>query len=248
MGTLEEALRLLALPRSPVRGWDLEADEVAALARMFPEADGLYEARAAAVAETVDDINGPEAIARLQALNPDVVCCLGGPIYRAPLIESVSLMLNFHSGVSPLYNGASTVAQAFANGHLQLCGGTLMTMSPLVDGGDVLAHVLPAIEPGDTPGTLFARTVTGAIEAYVAVLGHRAAGGELMGVPQPAPLFYVRSSDWTAVQGQRVRRLVRNDAARRFARVGRVVPYWDARTRDEAATRMRETIGPLVGL
>jgi folate-dependent phosphoribosylglycinamide formyltransferase PurN len=248
LGPFEEVLRLLALPRSPVRGWDLEADEAAALAGTFPDADARYAARAAAAAEAVEDVNGPEAIARLQAMTPDVVCCLGGPIYRAPLIESVPMMLNFHSGVSPLYNGASTVAQAFANGHLQLCGGTLMTMSPLVDGGDVLGHVLPAIEPGDTPGKLFARTVAGAIEAYVAVLEHRAAGGELKGVPQPAPLFYVRSSDWTALQGQRVKRLVRQDAARRFARDGRIAQYWDALTRDEAAARLRETLAPLVGL
>ena len=60
-------------------------------------------------------------------------------------------MLNFHSGVSPLYNGSATILFAFANGHVHLCGGTLMTMSPVVDGGDVLAHFLPAIEAETHP-------------------------------------------------------------------------------------------------
>ena len=248
LGPLEETLRLLATSRSPLRGWDLPADEAKALADTFPDADAEYDARVAPVAETVTDVNGEAAIARLRALAPDVVCCLGGPIYRAPLISAVPLMLNFHSGLSPLYNGAATVAQAFANGHLRLCGGTLMTMSPTVDGGDVLAHVLPAIEPGDTPGRLFARTAAGAVEAYRGVLAHLAAGGEPAGVPQPPPLFYLRASDWTAVQGQRTRRLVARDAAAGQVRPGRIVSYWDAADRDEAARRLREALAPLVGL
>ena len=128
------------------------------------------------------------------------MCCLGGPIYRPPLVAAVPLMLNFHSGVSPLYNGASTVAFAYANGHLRLCGGTLMTLSRRVNGGDILAHVLPAIEPGDTPGTLFARTVAGGIEAYLRALRDLARGEQLTGAPQDGRLFYVRSSDWTLLR------------------------------------------------
>jgi folate-dependent phosphoribosylglycinamide formyltransferase PurN len=248
LGPLEEGLRLLATSRSPLRGWDLPADEAAALADAFPAAGAEYEARVAPVAETVADVNGAAAIERLRTLAPDVVCCLGGPIYRSPLIAAVPLMLNFHSGLSPLYNGAATVAQAFANDHLRLCGGTLMTMSATVDGGDVLAHVLPAIEPRDTPGRLFARTAAGAIEAYREVLGHLAAGGSLVGVPQPSPLFYLRASDWTAVQGQRTRRLVARDAASEQVRPGRIVRYWDAADREEAAGRLREALAPLVGL
>jgi folate-dependent phosphoribosylglycinamide formyltransferase PurN len=248
LGAVQEAGRLLATSRSPVRGWDLRGDEEAALAREFPDADARYRERAEAVAETVSEINGPGAIARLREFEPDVVCCLGGPIYRPQLIASVPLMLNFHSGVSPLYNGASTVAFAFANGHLRLCGGTLMTMSPAVDGGDILAHVLPEIEPGDTPGTLFARTVAGGIDAYLTVLRHLAIGGKLTGAPQDGPLFYVRSSDWTVLHGQRVRRLVEDDAAAASARERRIASYWDAASPAEAAARVRETLAPLVGL
>jgi folate-dependent phosphoribosylglycinamide formyltransferase PurN len=248
IGPVQEVVRLLATSRSPLRGWDLWSDEQAALERAFPDAGARYAEHAAAVAEPVEDVNGAAAIARLQALEPEVVCCLGGPIYRPPLIASVPLMLNFHSGVSPLYNGASTVAFAFANGHLRLCGGTLMTMSPEVDGGDILAHVLPAIEPGDTPGTLFARTVAGGIDAYLGVLRHLAAGGEVAGAPQDGALFYVRSSDWTVLHGQRVRRLVAEDAGAAVARSRRIACYWDAADRDEAAARVRATLAPLVGL
>jgi folate-dependent phosphoribosylglycinamide formyltransferase PurN len=248
IGPVQEVVRLLAASRSPLRGWDLRGDEEAALARAFPDADARYGELAAHVAESVTDVNGEAAIARLRELEPDVVCCLGGPIYRPPLIASVPLMLNFHSGISPLYNGASTVAFAFANGHLRLCGGTLMTMSPEVDGGDILAHVLPAIEPGDTPGTLFARTVAGGIDAYLGVLRHLAAGRDPTGAPQDGPLFYVRSSDWTVLHGHRVRRLVAEDAGAADARERRIASYWDAADPAEAAARVRATLAPLVGL
>jgi methionyl-tRNA formyltransferase len=248
LGLAGEALRLLGVAPGPVRGWDVRADEDRALARAFPHADRDFGAKAAAVTEAVADVNAPESVERLRALRTDVVCCLGGPIYRPALIGAVPLMLNWHSGVSPLYNGTSTIAFAFANGHLRLCGGTLMRMSAAVDGGDVLAHALPAIEPGDTPGSLFARTVTAAIDAYLAVLRHLAAGGTVTGAPQGEPLFYLRASDWTVAHGHRVRRLVARDAAADAARAGRTETYWDAPDAAAAAARVREVLAPEVGL
>ena len=130
-----------------------------ALDAVFNGAAGEYDERAAAVAIAVDDVNSAATIEHLRSLQPDVVVCLGGPIYREALIEAVPLMVNFHSGISPLYNGTSTIAFAFANGHPHLCGGTLMLMSTAVDGGDILAHYLPSIEPDDDPASLFAKTV-----------------------------------------------------------------------------------------
>jgi hypothetical protein len=157
-------------------------------------------------------------------------------------------MLNHHAGLSPLYNGAQTIAFPFANGHPRLCGGTLMTMSAAVDGGDILAHVLPEIRSGDTPGAIFARTVRGGIGAYAELLRHLDAGGRLSGAPQPPPLFYVRASDWTLSHGHRVRRLVAADAGADAARPARVARYWDSEDRDAARARVRETLAPLVGL
>src|SRR5262249_3036592 len=118
----------------------------------------------APVAARVLDVNAEATIELVRDAAADVVLCLGGPIYRAPLINACGTMINFHSGVSPLYNGASAIMFAFPNGHFRLCGGTLVTMSPIVDGGDILAHYLPAIEAGDTPATLFMKTVRGAAE------------------------------------------------------------------------------------
>ena len=36
-----------------------------------------------------------------------------------------------------------TISFAFANGHISLCGGTLMIINEKVDGGHILAHLPP---------------------------------------------------------------------------------------------------------
>jgi hypothetical protein len=246
-GAGHAVLRALATVPGPLRGWDPAAWR-AAIDERFAGAGEEYRALAAPVARSVDDVNGPEAIAHLRALAPDVVMCLGGPIYRPALIEAVPLMVNFHSGVSPLYNGASTIAFAFANGHPQLCGGTLMVMNPVVDGGDILGHYLPAIEPDDDPATLFAKTVGGAAKIAGAFLDHLEAGAGFTSCPQPPPLFYYRGADWTIHHGQRVRRAIDRRVVDVHLRAERLEPYWDAGDGDAARRRVNATLAALLGL
>jgi hypothetical protein len=241
-------IRTLASVPGPLRGWDAAAARGPALSAVFNGAAGEYEELAAPVAWPVDDVNSAEALAHLRGLQPDVVVCLGGPIYRKPLIEAVPLMVNFHSGISPLYNGSSTIAFAFANGHPHLCGGTLMLMSATVDGGDILAHYLPAIERGDDPATLFAKTVKGAADATDAFLSHVEGGGSFTSSPQPPPLFYYRGADWTIYHGQRVRRALQGAVADAYLRDERLEPYWDAADPDDARRRVNETLAGLLQL
>jgi methionyl-tRNA formyltransferase len=215
---------------------------------VFNGAAKEYEELAAPVARSVDDVNSPEAIDHVRSLDADVVVCLGGPIYRKALIAAVPLMINFHSGISPLYNGTSTIDFAFANGHPHLCGGTLMVMSAAVDGGDILAHYLPAIEQGDDPATLFAKTVAGAAQTADAFLTYVEDGGTVVGCPQPPPLFYYRGADWTIYHGQRVRRALRGGVAQQHERAARLEPYWDAADRDEARARVNTTLADLLQL
>ncbi|NJO34095.1 MAG: hypothetical protein HC869_14095 [Rhodospirillales bacterium] len=99
------------------------------------------------------------------------------------------LILNFHSGISPIYNGSSTISFAFANGHPHLCGGTLMKMNAAVDGGEILAHYLPSVAAKDSPASLFMKTVGGAATLYERILDTCAAGLPLRSIPQPPPLF-----------------------------------------------------------
>jgi methionyl-tRNA formyltransferase len=244
-GVPYELLRLAASAPGGVGGWRQGAG--ARTESLFPDAASRYAELVAPVARSVPDVNAPEAVEWLAGLGADVGLCLGGPIYRAPLIEAVPLMLNFHSGVSPLYNGTSTIAFAFANGHAHLCGGTLMVMSPEVDGGDILGHYLPAVERDDDPGTLFAKTVRGAAEIALRFLGRETEA--FARCPQPPTLFYYRGSDWTVDQGQRVRRRLADGVPEDQLRSQpRIEAYWEAQDDEAAARQVRDALGDLLRL
>jgi hypothetical protein len=244
-GVPYELLRLAASAPAGIGGWRQGAG--ARTDAYFPGAAERYASLVAPVARSFPDVNAPEVMSWLGSLGADVGLCLGGPIYRAPLIESVPLMLNFHSGVSPLYNGTSTIAFAFANGHAHLCGGTLMVMSPEVDGGDILGHYLPAVERGDDPGTLFAKTVRGAAEIALRFLDGGVEG--FTRCPQPPALFYYRGSDWTVDQGQRVRRRLDDSVPEDQLRPSpRIEAYWEAQDDEAAARQVRDVLGDLLRL
>jgi folate-dependent phosphoribosylglycinamide formyltransferase PurN len=247
-GVTYAALRTLAELRSPLLGWDAVAAHAEAEERFFPQAAHAYERSVAGVAHEVADVNSAAAIERVRALAPDAVVCLGGPIYRAPLIESAGLMVNFHSGISPLYNGASTIQFAFANGHVRLCGGTLMTMNATVDGGNILAHCLPAIEADDTPATLFMKAVRAAPELAGEFLAHVEREGRFTSAPQSPPLFYYTASDWTLYHSQRIRTHLERRTAARHARDEELVPYWGLPDDDAARGAVHATIERLLEL
>jgi methionyl-tRNA formyltransferase len=245
-GLMHAMLRVLTRFPGGVARWDrsLRWEEVA---RRFPEAEAAYSRLDATRIHDLDP-NSAEAIELIRAVSPDVVVCLGGPVYRQALIEACPLMLNFHTGLSPLYNGASTIDFAFANGHVQLCGATLMVMGPVVDGGDILAHFLPAIEEADTPATLFAKCVAACVTAYDRFLDAYAAGASFAKAPQPPPLFYSRNRDWTVYQAYQVARHVEAGTARRFVRAEELIEYWRAPDDREAARRVNGTVLRLLGL
>lgn len=196
----------------------------------------------------VEDVNGPETVGLVTRLGPEAVVCLGGPVYRRPLIDASPLMLNFHSGVSPLYNGANSIAFAFANGHPHLCGGTAMVMGTIVDGGDILAHVLPEIRPDDSPTTLFLRTVSTAPEVYLRILAHIARGGNLTACPQPPALFYTRGFEWTIAHTRAVRRHLSQGTAAAYMRPASLVEYWKMGSQQRARKVLADTIVELLGL
>jgi methionyl-tRNA formyltransferase len=247
-GVAHSLLWALAAVRNPWLGSDWARASSEAEKCFFPDAAAAYDEVVAPVAVRVLDVNGEATLSLIREATADVVLCLGGPIYRAPLVSACRLMVNFHSGVSPFYNGASAIMFAFANGHIRLCGGTLMTMSPTVDGGDILAHYLPAIEAGDTPVTLFMKTVRGAAEAADGFLAHVARTGTFARCPQPPPLFYYTSGDWTAHHAGQLRRHLQRGRAAGVARRAELVEYYASASDDEARARVRETIDSLLGL
>jgi len=193
------------------------------------------------------NVRDPATTAVLRSLRADVIVCLGGPVYPASFIQAAPLVLNYHSGISPLYNGTSSIAFAFANGHPHLCGGTLMRMSTTIDGGNVLAHYLPSIEPGDTPSSLFEKTVTAAPRVYSRILEALANGGtDLPCVRQPPPLFSTLAIHFGWYQTAKITQYVRTDLAARFRRNESILEYWAERDEEAATAAFRSALGGLL--
>jgi hypothetical protein len=226
-------------------GWDETRAFANAQAKFFPNYNG---AALSTPVHRITDINGPEGIDLIKSMNVDAVMCHGGPIYREALMRSVPLMLNFHTGISPLYNGASTILFAFANGHPHLCGGTLMTMNPAVDGGDILAHVLPSIEKDDDPATLFFKSTIGAANLFRRALSHVEKTGKYTALPQSPPLFYFRSSDWTVYQSLRISSLLKKGIPGRYLRAEEQIEYYCQPTKEAARHLFVSKILGLLGL
>lgn len=245
-GFLQHVLHRLAKNRYFKVGWDEQADLQQAEQRFFPGVEANYERHVAPLAHDVADLNSPEGIALLNSFRPDVVVCSGGPIYRAPLIDAVELMLNFHTGISPLYNGASTIYWTFANRQPHLAGGTLMKMSAVVDGGDILAHYLPDVEADDTPASQFMKSLIGGTRLYCEFLDHLAAGKPFVGVRQGRPLFNYYGSDWSVAQNLTIARSIANRICAGHVRPEIVRRYWGDQSRDGAAGAVRQTLMELI--
>ncbi len=247
-GAVSTLLRASAAAPGSLSGWrpDEELDD--AEARFFTAAASAYDALVAPVAHRVADVNADTTVDLVRRLEPQAIACLGGPIYRRRLIEACPLMVNYHSGLSPLYNGTSSIQFAFANGHFHLCGGTLMTMSHTVDGGDILAHFLPTIEDGDTPATLFMKTVEGAAQLTARFLDHLGHAETFARAAQPPPLFYTTGGDWTLYQSRNVARYLTRGAVSAFARDEEFIEYYTRSDDAEAREAVRHTVDRLLGL
>ena len=228
-----------------VSGWQPDANESAAAKVFFSRSHKKYT-------ELHDrtfhvDVQRDDAVRLLSRLAPEVVICMGGPIYPKRFIEACPLVVNFHSGLSPLYNGSGSIRFAFANGHPHLCGGTLMIMNADVDGGEILGHYLPEICATDTPAALFLRTVCGAapmLQKFLTHLEHN--GRPLVAVAQAPPLFYTRGADWTIYHTRMIRMHLVRQLASQYQRPARIIDYWSEPNKEAADLLFKNTIFQLL--
>jgi methionyl-tRNA formyltransferase len=233
-----------ALPEA-VSGWTMK-EELARAEERYQPFVAKYEKLDKALIHPAVDVRSTAARELMRRLDPDVAVTLGGPLYPSEFIASCRLMLNFHSGLSPIYNGSSTINFAFANGHPHLCGGTLMKMSSVIDGGAILAHYLPSVDAGDGPASLFMKTVGGAATLYERFLGAYSGGSPPRCIPQAPPLFYYRHLQWSLYQTQLVNYYLKTRLAQKHLRAEQIVEYWNTSTDSEARDLYRRTIDGLL--
>jgi methionyl-tRNA formyltransferase len=145
-GTPHRPVLVVTRPDRPAgRGRRLTAPPVAGVAR-----------RLGIDLDQPEDVNGPEARARIAAAAPDVVVvCAFGALIKEPLLSDFE-MLNVHPSLLPRWRGAAPVERAIMAGDAET-GVSIMRVTAGLDSGPVCLAAPEPIRPDDTYGTLAAR-------------------------------------------------------------------------------------------
>jgi methionyl-tRNA formyltransferase len=103
-----------------------------------------------------ENVNAPEARARIAAAEPDVVIvCAFGALLKEPLLSDFEL-LNVHPSLLPRWRGAAPIERAIMAGDAET-GVSIMRVTAGLDSGPVCLAASEPIRPDDTYGTLAAR-------------------------------------------------------------------------------------------
>lgn len=231
---------LLALAPLPGLGWRQNAAITRAEQQAFPSADEEYKATIAARATALTDPESERGIESLLQAAPDIVVCLGGPIYGEKFLNSMPLVINIHTGISPFYNGAKAAFWAFANGDERLCGTTLMIMSEKIDQGNILAHYLPKVHIGEDPADVFMKLIVGGSRLVREFVQGFSASGPFCSVRQSKSRYYFRARDWTVHQRRAISRWIDSKPRGQTFLDEEVFEYW-RNCDDDQAQRILET-------
>ena len=195
-----------------------------------------------AICHKVPSINSPEAIKVLQELQPDYICFLGGDIAKKEAIDCAKVAtLNYHSGLSPIYNGTKTVFHAVSDYRPNLAGGTLMYMNERIDGGRILSHYLPEIKEDDKAADLFLKGIKGAAKVYKSFFQYVTENDiQPEGVKQQRSVKFVRNVDWTIVNDIKLKTLDRTGIMKRYTRNDHLLEHFDLKAdqMDESVRRL----------
>lgn len=102
----------------------------------------------------------------------DILLVLGGPIIPNEIITLSKYSLNYHTGISPFFNGTNSTYYTISTGNFQFVGGTLMLLNNKIDGGDILAHYFPNISKDDDYKTIFQNNINGGVELFIRIIKH----------------------------------------------------------------------------
>src|SRR6185369_14959419 len=103
-----------------------------------------------------EDVNAPEAVARIGEAAPDVVIvCAFGAILKEPLLSAFDLV-NVHPSLLPRWRGAAPIERAILAGDAET-GVSIMRVTAGLDSGPVCLAATEPIRPDDTYGSLAPR-------------------------------------------------------------------------------------------
>jgi methionyl-tRNA formyltransferase len=124
----------------------------------------------------VPSLAGPEAVAALEDLRPDLLVLGGAPILPDAVLGTATHgTLNAHPGLLPRYRGVDVVPHAVLNG--DPVGATVHFVDTGIDTGRIVARVEVEPLPGDTIATLQQRVEAAGGALLAAVVARFVADG-----------------------------------------------------------------------
>jgi methionyl-tRNA formyltransferase len=129
-----------------------------------------------------DDINGPDARAVLDEVNPDAMVVIAFGQKIGPVVLDGRFAVNLHASVLPRWRGAAPINRAMMAGDATT-GVSVISLAERMDAGDVHSVRETAIDAMETAGELHDRLSTLGPEAVLEVL-ERFGRGEIRADPQ----------------------------------------------------------------
>ena len=140
--------------------------------------DEAAEAHGAPLIETTD-VNAPDTVAAVRALEPDVVFVVGwSQLVGAEFIDAARHgVFGMHPTLLPRHRGRAAIPWAILSG-LGKTGVTLFEIvDPTADSGPIVGQIEVPIAPDETATTLYERTAGAHVELVSAHAAELAAGG-----------------------------------------------------------------------
>ncbi|BBL79347.1 hypothetical protein RxyAA322_12010 [Rubrobacter xylanophilus] len=119
----------------------------------------------------VETVNGPDAVAALRALRPDVIVQFDAGILRRQIFGIPPLgTLNLHPGIAPLIRGRDPIYWALWEREPGWLGATIHYIDAGIDTGPVLAYAPVSPGPQDGYPEIFARVYEAGVAQLVSTL------------------------------------------------------------------------------
>ena len=118
-----------------------------------------------------NEVNLPYVYKIVKEFNPDMMFVFGSSIIKEPLLSiTKNKFINLHLGLSPYYRGSGTNFWPFVNNELEFVGSTLLHLDPGIDTGDIIEHVRPEFELGDTAHTVGCKVIQKSVKHLIKFL------------------------------------------------------------------------------
>jgi methionyl-tRNA formyltransferase len=148
---IETGHNVIALVTQPDRPQGRKQELIPSLIKRSAQARGID-------VDQPDDVNAPDALARIRRLEPDLLVTAAYGQILSPALLAIPRLggINLHGSILPAYRGAAPVARAIQNGEPE-SGVTVIQMTPRIDAGGILSIVRTPIRPNETAGELEGR-------------------------------------------------------------------------------------------